>query len=323
MTIIAENTEEHASISKDELPRVAVLLSTYNGARYLAAQLDSLASQELVSVELFVRDDGSTDNSIDILRSYAPRWPRLANVSSSANIRPAASFMELVRTTPSDFDYYAFCDQDDVWLPNKMVYALEMLGNCDEISPRLYCSLATCVDEELNPLGSLSFRGKGDFEHIMFASIVLGATVVMNKSAAKLVRSRTPGRAVIMHDWWCALVVSAFGSIVADPRLTMLYRQHQANVLGGAPGRLAGLLVQMKAFLRNPKAFYPINAQVAEFLKLYGDQLGPSEFRVAQALVRSRRSTVARIAYAAFARIPRSDFWGSIGTRVLIGADLY
>jgi glycosyltransferase involved in cell wall biosynthesis len=305
------------------VPRVAVLLSTYNGEQYLAAQLDSLASQELVSVELFVRDDGSTDNSIDIIRRYAERWPTLANLGSSPNIRPAASFMELIRSTPTDFDYYAFCDQDDVWCPRKLSYAVETLTELKADTPGLYCSLATCVDNDLNAFGSTSFRGKGDFEHLMFASIVLGNTVVMNRAAMDLVRSRTPGTAVIMHDWWCALVVSAFGKVVADPRMTLLYRQHHGNTVGTAPGRIAGLLVQLKVFLRNPRAFYPIHAQVAEFLRLYGDQLGPAERKTAEALVRSRRSVGARIAYAAFARIPRWDFLGSVGTRILIGADLY
>lgn len=309
--------------SATELPRVAVLMSTYNGERYLAAQLDSLAAQEAVSVELFVRDDGSNDGTIGILRAYAYRWPVLADISPSPNIRPAASFMELVRSAPSDFDYYAFCDQDDIWLPNKLTYAVETLKNLNKISPSLYCSLATCVDNELLALGSTTFRGKGDFEHLLFASIVAGNTVVMNRTAANLVGSQTPGTAMIMHDWWCALVVSAFGTIVADPRMTLLYRQHHDNVMGTAPGRIAGLLVQLKAFLRDPRAFYPIHAQVAEFLKLYGDRLGANERKVAEALVRSRRSAAARIAYAAFARIPRWDFLGSFGTRVLIGADLY
>ncbi len=198
-----------------------------------------------------------------------------------------------------------------------------MLGELKTDVPGLYCSLATCVNNELEPLGPLSFRGTGDFEHMMFASIVLGATAVMNKSAANLVRSRTPGAAVIMHDWWCALVVSAFGTLVADPRETMLYRQHQSNTQGTAPGRIAGLIVQLKAFLRNPRAFYPIHGQVAEFLRLYGDQLGPAARKPAEALVRSRRSMAARLAYAAFGRIPRSDVWGAVGTRILIGVGLY
>lgn len=304
-------------------PRVAVLLSTYNGERFLAPQLDSVAAQESVSVELFVRDDSSTDKTLEILHRYAGRWPALAGLGPSRNVRPAASFMELLRSTPADFDYYAFCDQDDVWHPKKMSFAVEMLSELKPGVPGLYCSLATCVDSQLNPFGSTSFRGKGDFEHLMFASIVLGNTVVMNKAATDLVRSKTPGPAVIMHDWWCALVVSAFGTVLADPRMTLLYRQHHANTVGTAPGRLAGLWVQLKAFLRDPKAFYPIHAQVAEFLRLYGDQLGPRERKSAEALVRSRRSLAARLAYAAFAKIPRYDFLGSAGTRILIGADLY
>ena len=225
-------------------------------------------------MELFVRDDGSTDGSIDILRSYADRWPALANIAQVEIFAQPRAFWSSSDRSQLTSTTTRFAIRTMSGSPENS----SRRGDVGELRgiPDLYCSLATCVDNELKPLGPLSFRGAGDFEHLMFASIVLGATAVMNKSAANLVRSRTPGSAVIMHDWWCALVVSAFGTIVADPRKTMLYRQHQGNAKGTAPGRIAGLIVQSKAFLRNPKAFYPIHGQVSEFLTLRGPA-GPAE----------------------------------------------
>lgn len=305
------------------IPSVAVLLSTYNGEAYLTAQLDSLAVQKFVNVEVFARDDGSTDGTVEILRSYGYRWPALAEITSGMNLRPAASFLDLLATAPDTFDYYSFCDQDDVWLPEKLSYATEKLSALFDMEPGLYCAEATCVDHHLKPLGQTSIRGTGRFDELVFANIACGNTLTMNRTAAMLVRSRAPDRAVIMHDWWCALVVSAFGRIVCDARPTVLYRQHQDNTQGAAPGRVSGLLVQLRAFLRDPRGFYPIHAQTAEFLRLYGDQLNSADRKLVVALVRSRRSLVARIFYAASGRIPRSDLWGALGTRLLIAAGLY
>jgi glycosyltransferase involved in cell wall biosynthesis len=305
------------------MPRVAVLLSTYNGEEFLAAQLDSLAAQKSVTVEVFVRDDGSTDNTASVLRAYAHLWPALADLRPDANLGPAASFLELLRRVPDDFDCYAFCDQDDVWMPEKLYRATQRLAEVGVGKPALYCSSVVCVDRDLNPIGETPLMGSGRFDQIIFANIACGNTMVMNAAAATLIRANVPGRAMIMHDWWCALVISAFGAVLCDQQPSILYRQHQLNAYGASPGRLPGLILQLKKFLRDPRGFYPIHAQVVEFLRLYGERIAPRERRIAEALVASRRSLASRISYAAFGRIARWDLWGAVGTRVLILAGWY
>ena len=304
-------------------PRFAILMSTYNGEKFLAEQIDSILAQEAVTVHLFIRDDGSVDNTVNVARKYYDIWPGLGSLDRGENLRPAASFLKLLEDAPDTFDYYAFCDQDDVWFPEKLKFAAEMLSGFPENRPGLYCARAVCTDRDLKPLGHTTHRGSGRFEESMFANVVAGHSLVMNKAAAMLVRSRRPGPAMIMHDWWCALVVSAFGAIVCDQRQTLYYRQHQGNVQGTVPGRIPMLLVQLRAFLRDPRSFYPIHAQVTELLRLYGDRIGPSEKKAAEALVRSRRSLGSRLAYALFARIPRWDLWGAVGTRALIAVGWY
>lgn len=303
--------------------RVAVLVSTYNGAEFLPAQLQSLASQEGVSLEVFARDDGSTDDTIAILRDHADRWPALADVVPGVNLGPAASFLELLRTVPKDFDYYAFCDQDDVWMADKLLRATGMIAAAAPEKPTLYCSSSICVDRDLRPLGETLLRGTGRFEQIIFANITGGNTMVLNVAAAELINARAPGAAMIMHDWWCILVIAALGLVICDEQPTILYRQHQQNTVGSAPGRLSGLILQLKQFLRDPRGFYPIRAQAAELLRLYGGQLGTSDRRLAEALVASHRSLASRIHYAAFGKIVRFDALGALGTRVLIAAGLY
>ena len=321
--LFVEDAKTVSAVAASHLPKIAVLLSTYNGEAYLAAQMESLAAQDSVVVDVFARDDGSTDGTVGVLRAYAHLWPRLAEICSSSNLGPATSFLELLRSVPVDFDYYAFCDQDDVWMPDKLSRAVQKLLTTDSGTPALYCSRTLCVDQDLRPIGERPLMGTGRFEQLLFTNIAAGNTMVLNAAAAAIIRLSAPGRAVIMHDWWCALVISALGVVVCDEHSSILYRQHQLNVLGAAPGRLAGLALQFKIFIRNPRSFYPIHAQAAELLRLYGDQIALRERRIAEALVASRRSLVSRIRYAAFGKIARWDLLGSVGTRLLIAFDWY
>src|SRR5580698_8909922 len=106
-------------------PTVAVLMSTYNGEAFLAAQLDSLADQRGVELQVFVRDDGSSDRTLAILSDHARLWPQLAAPMGGDSRGPAGSFLALMRAAPEGFDHYAFCDQDDVWLPDKLFHATQ------------------------------------------------------------------------------------------------------------------------------------------------------------------------------------------------------
>ncbi|MGH7022175.1 MAG: glycosyltransferase family 2 protein [Caulobacteraceae bacterium] len=303
--------------------RIAVLLSTYNGENLLRAQLDSLLDQRGVGVELFVRDDGSSDATREILNGYAGHWPRLADVASGPNLGPAMSFLELLALVPDGFDGYAFCDQDDVWPPDKLERAARRLADLPAGQAGLYCARVMCVDADLRPLAPAPIKDDASFEHLLFENIAYGPTVVMNAAAARLVRSRPPTTGASMHDWWCALVTAAFGEVVYDPKPAVLYRQHGGNAIGQASGRLAELWRLARMFARAPRRFYPIHAQAAEFLRLWGDALDPDRRRLAEALVNSRKSLAARIAYAARGRMVRQALFGNLPARVLIALDLY
>jgi hypothetical protein len=303
--------------------RVAVLLSTYNGAAFLEAQLESLAAQEDVEVEVFARDDGSSDATRRILAAHGARWPGLAAVADGPNLGPAMSFLTLLAAAPEGFDAYAFCDQDDVWPVRKLARAVVSLDNGPADRPALYCSRVLCVDAELKPLGLGPKKEDGSFEHLLFENIAFGATVVMNAAAARLVRSRPPAAGVIMHDWWCALVTSAFGEVIYDPEPGLLYRQHGGNEIGQGSGRLAEAWRMTRIFVRGPGRFWPVHAQAAEFLRLWGEALDPARRRSAETLVASKASLGGRLAFAATGRIRRASLSGAIAGRLLIATGLY
>ena len=302
-------------------PRIAVLLSTFNGAPWLAAQLDSVAAQDGVDIEIFARDDGSRDNSREILAGYAGRWPRLAETSPGPNLGPAMSFLSLLAAAPEGFDGYAFCDQDDVWLPQKLARAIRTLAGMD--GPALYCSQVMCVGDDLAPLGPAPVKDDPRFEHLLFENIAFGVTVVMNAAAARLVRSRPPEQGVIMHDWWCALLVSAFGEVIYDSEPGVLYRQHGGNEVGQGVSRIAELARQGRRLRRDPGRFWPAHAQAREFQRLWGEDLAPPRRALVQAFVDSKRSLGARLAYAAGGPILRERLADALVARALVAVGLY
>ncbi|MHB8528494.1 MAG: glycosyltransferase family 2 protein [Caulobacteraceae bacterium] len=309
--------------ARSGFPRIAVLLSTHNGETFLADQLESLTAQSSVLVELFARDDGSSDATLEILDRWSDRWPALSRLAGGDRLGPARSFLELLRSVPDDFDYYAFCDQDDVWAPDKLARAVERLSCGLPHQPALYCSRVMCADKDLRPLGPSRPNADGRFEHLLFENIVFGNTAVMNRAGRAAVVERFPGQGVIMHDWWCGLVISALGIVIHDERPSVLYRQHGANCIGGYASRLGEVIALARLFFRGPGRFYPIRAQAREFLRLHGDQVAPERRALAAALVESRARLGSRIRYAACAPMIRSRPLDAIAARGLLIAGWY
>ncbi len=305
------------------MARVAILLSTFNGGATVEAQLDSILAQEQVTVEVFVRDDGSTDDTIERVKTYTKYWPRLLNTIGNVHLGITASYLTLLRSAPDNFDGYAFCDQDDVWLPDKLVRAMTKLANSETYRPTMYCSAATCVDSELRPLGDIWLGDDTRFEHLLFENTTFGATSVLNPAARALISEYTPEPRRLAPDWWCALCVAAFGDIICDRTPTILYRQHQNNTTGAHPRYMENLFRQLPRFLADPAGFFNIHAQALEFERLYGNRLSADSRRALGALTRSKRSLTNRIGYALFGRVVRRDPLRALAVRLLIAAGLY
>lgn len=210
---------------------VLVLMSTYNGEKYIREQIDSILLQEKVKVTLKVRDDGSTDGTLDILNEYQQKG--LLSWYTGENKRSAYSFMDLIFTADMDYDYYALSDQDDVWLKNKLWCAVEKF-KCDTDKPALYFSLQTYVDENLNLLNDqVEFGNKAyTFAQAFMKNMAAGCTMVMNRSLINILKLHKPEK-ISMHDRWIYLVCSGInGEIYYDKNSYILYRQHSNNVTG-------------------------------------------------------------------------------------------
>ncbi len=218
--------------------KVAILLSTFNGAPFLAAQLASLQRQTLACWTLYWRDDGSSDGTQAVMRDFTagPEGARCIEVAGlQGRLGPAGSFMALLRAAAeADPDVVAFADQDDVWLPEKLARGVAAVGSSP--APTLYCSRQVLVDRDLRRIcESEPLRHPPSFPAALTQNIATGCTVQLNRAAVQLIASSQPPP-TSLHDWWCYLVVAAAGGrLIADETPTVLYRQHPGNVVGAPP----------------------------------------------------------------------------------------
>ena len=203
--------------------RVKVLLSTYNGEEYLKSQLDSLYNQEDVEIKIFARDDHSTDNTIEILKSYH------INYYIGSNLGAKNSFFDLIQNCTLDEEYYAFCDQDDIWKRNKLKMAINKLKEIKNKPGIYYCEREILIDNRVNSITAMNELL--EYQCLFFKSVAAGCTIVINKELMLLLKQYKP-KYVAMHDSWMMLLASVFGEIKYDSEPYMYYRIHQNNVIG-------------------------------------------------------------------------------------------
>ncbi len=280
-------------------PRVRVLLSTFNGERYLPALLDSVLAQRFDNLEIVARDDGSNDTTPALLRDYAARHPRI-RVHAGERIGFVKSFLSLLHIPGDDVEYYAFCDQDDVWLAHKVARAVECSSRCDDALPVLYCSRERTVTADLAPLWTSSPpRHALALANALVECPFLGCTTVINRHARDLIVEHPPQHAC-GHEWWCYLVASAFGHVCFDQETPVLYRRHTANASRSAAchARSTPLwITRLRRFMasdRNP----PVLAQAREFQRLFGTRLGTAQRRCLARFLKASETLGGRLAYA-------------------------
>lgn len=283
---------------RSNLPLVVIVLSTYNGDRYLKEQMGSLFSQTYKNIEILVRDDGSTDRTVEILESFAGDHENVT-VLPGRNIGVIESFLELLNRVPSNADFVALCDQDDVWQNDKVERAVTMIGKLDTLSPAMYCGAVDIVDEHLNHIRvERQARREVSLENALVQNVATGCTAVLNKAALQLVNSKSVvGDRIGMHDWWLYQVVSAFGRVLFDSTPKILYRQHGENVVGSASGLRFWTNRIRRQF--GPKSKI-IRTQANELLRLYGDQMSAeNQLLIREFLERTQSSSIMeRVAYA-------------------------
>lgn len=219
-------------------PKVVILMCTYNGERYLVEQLESIALQTYPNWMLYVSDDGSSDGTLGILKQFQERFAARVRICQGPQQGFSANFLSLVCNEAISGDYYAFSDQDDIWLPNKLARAVKYMEKAALDKPLLYCSRSVLVDEDGRQIAlSAHFKKKPSFFNAIVQSLAGGNTMVLNHIALKRLRAAGLNIKIISHDWWAYLLVSGSGGeILYDAEPFIYYRQHHSNLIGGNRG---------------------------------------------------------------------------------------
>lgn len=234
-------------------PTVHILLATYNGERFLAEQLKSIARQTHDCWTLTVSDDGSTDNTLSIVQNFASKVGQLVTVilgpqkgSSTAN------FFHLIANAPihSNSDLYAFCDQDDVWFDDKLERAIKWHLQQTNQQVRLYCGRTQFADNTLSPIGlSPNIKRPPSFGNALVQNIASGNTMVFSHAVLTAQKRVLPEHSV-WHDWTTYIVTTALDGVVwFDDQPCLFYRQHSGNIIGSNDG-LKAQIARLKPLIR-------------------------------------------------------------------------
>lgn len=244
--------------------KVLVLMSTYNGEKYLRQQIDSILGQQNVEVKLLVRDDGSHDATLSILDEYKAKG--LLDYYQGKNLGPARSFMHLLQNAPAS-DYYAFADQDDVWLSEKLSVAIKCMEK-HKNEPALYFCQTQLVDENLKKKKSVVIHPYLSFGESIIYKFIGGCTMVLNDSL-RLVIGKPRIEYIRMHDTWVYFIAQAVNAYIHfDEVPYILYRQHENNVIGQGEGWLHEWILRVRRFLSLKNDRFN---QAKELMRCYGD----------------------------------------------------
>lgn len=296
-----------------DAPRTAVLLSVYNGERFLLPQIQSLKNQTVAPIDLWISDDGSSDGSDKILTETERLWDkgtcrRLAGPRDGF----AANFRALLANPDIEADYIAFCDQDDLWDEDKLAAAIAWLAAEDPKTPSLYCTRTRLIAEDGSLLGySPLFPRTPTFQNAILQSIAGGNTMVMNKAAHELMREASRRSDFVSHDWWCYMMVTgAGGRVHYSPEARIGYRQHGRNLVGANsswPARLRRVTFLTKG------GFQDWNAHNLAGLRACWDLLTPDA-----------RNVIERIEQARSGALPKrlSALWKSGAYRQTVYGDI-
>ena len=283
-----------------------MLLATYNGELYLEQQIDSILNQDYPNLRLLVSDDGSSDGTVTLLKQYAARFPDRVHLleESRRTGHPKRNFLRLM--TASTADYVCFSDQDDVWLEDKVSVTMEAMQRLEDrhgrTTPALVFTDLRVVDDRLETLSHSYWKRAGInaqnvhlLSRLLCENVVTGCTVMINRSLCDLA-VQMPEEAE-MHDWWVALLAATFGVAEMVPRATMLYRQHESNVIGSRDQDLNPVSIASRTISDKNRQRQRLRCeqQAEALLRVHGEQMTAEKRQILEAFLVSGRSESAFI----------------------------
>lgn len=280
--------------------RVLVLMSTYNGEKYIVEQVESIEKQRNVDVSILIRDDGSSDGTIVLLESLQRKY-RNIELILGRNVGCVTSYGLLLKEAYSRlrlWDFVAFADQDDVWLENKLAEGCYKLSSLSSTKPSMYCSNLTLVDTQLQEIGVMYKEKPSIPEHHMqslIVNIATGCTMVLNKVVVEMFYTHMP-TLMRMHDSWIYQMCVFWGDVYFDINSHILYRQHGNNVEGWTNN----IVQRITKKIHNINKFKDCSLErmAIEMLNCYSSILSKADYEALREIATYRRSMKSRLRFA-------------------------
>ena len=269
----------------DHLVKTAVLLTAFNGSAHLPGLLESLRSQTDRDFFVLMQDDGSTDDTQEILSGAAARDDRFRfGTEQGLHLGAAGNFLSLIRQ--AEADCCLLCDQDDVWEPEKIGVLkqalLDLENEYGSETPLLVHSDCSLINESGEKIGDSFFRHQGwdpsavSLQQLLVQNNVTGCTLIMNEPLRKLIAAHAKAKDLFMHDWFIALTAASFGRIAFVGRPLTRYRQHEGNTIGASARSLLARGLSALRDRKNAKRRILLTyTHAMVFRKLCGDDLPP------------------------------------------------
>lgn len=254
---------------------VSILMGTYNGEAYIERQLESIRAQTYYNWVLYISDDGSTDRTLDIVQAFASSFPAgKVNLMRGPGKGFAANFLSLLRNSGINTPYYAFGDQDDIWLDDKLEVSVRYVNDLEGKGNKfvLYGGRTILIDNNMNQIGSSPlFQRKLAFNNALIQSFAGGNTMLFNRALKKIVEQLPVEVEIVSHDWFLYILCSAVeGSVYYDKVARILYRQHDGNLVG-SNNSLSSKFIRLKKLFEGD--FKKWLAKNEGFLSFYENDL--------------------------------------------------
>lgn len=303
------------------MEKVIVILSSYNGENYIEEQIESLLGQSYQNMEIYVRDDGSTDKTFEILKKYEKL--KKIRLESGNNIGYINSFLTGLKNC-GDADYYFYCDQDDVWYPDKIQRAVDTINerydqNEKEKNAILYFSDYDYYDQRLQfQCHSSSFKKGPSFQNALVDFLSLGVTVSINKKARNEICRFKPINNIGGHDGWTYLVCSGIGYVIYDRGYYgVKYRRHNETVTETNMNFIEKMCWRYDKFIKNNKIKL-MKKRLIEFEKYYGDQLSLEQKKILAPFIEENHKFKNIVKRVFSTRMYRQNYFEEIQLRLLI-----
>lgn len=285
------------------MSKLNIIMCTFNGEQYIEEQIESILNNTYSQWKLIICDDGSTDNTVNLIKKYESQYPdKIILRQNKTNMGVIYNFLTPI--LEYEADYYMFCDQDDVWLTDKIEHTLHLMKRKEKkygyAVPITVFSDAKVVNEKLevrnssfHKVSKLNIK-KLDLPHMLMENKLIGCTMMFNAAVVKKIESLPS--AARMHDWWIAIISASFGKIAYLNEATLLYRQHEKNVVGNqsflsyVSNRVSSLKKQKIVLLNTIK-------QAENFYELYKDDLLEIEKDIFEKFISLQDETVLKKRY--------------------------